>query len=218
MRLHSLSITAFGPFADTVTVDFDALGRAGLFLLSGATGAGKTSVLDAVCFGLYGEVPGDRNTAKRLRSDQAPADLAPSVELEVTLAARRFRLRRSPQWQRPKKRGNGITTDQASVVVQEQVEGTWITRTNRLDEAGHLISGLLGMNLNQFCQVALLPQGRFQAFLRARSEERQQLLQQLFRTQRFADIEAWLAEHRREKRRAAAAARRCRHGLGNEAE
>lgn len=206
MRLHSLSVTAFGPFADTVNVDFDALGQAGLFLLSGATGAGKTSVLDAVCFGLYGEVPGDRNTAKRLRSDQAPQDVAPVVELEVTLATRRFRLRRSPQWQRPKRRGHGITTQQASVVVQEQVDGAWTTRTTRLDEAGHLISGLLGMNLNQFCQVALLPQGRFQAFLRARSEERQQLLQQLFRTQRFGDIESWLAEHRRSVRRACSAA------------
>ena len=67
MRLHHLEITAFGPFADTVEVDFDHLSDAGLFLLSGATGAGKTSVLDAVCFALYGDVPGDRNAAKRLR-------------------------------------------------------------------------------------------------------------------------------------------------------
>ena len=75
MRLHRLEVTAFGPFAETATVDFDALSAAGLFLLSGATGAGKTSVLDAVCFALYGAVPGERNDAKRLRSDQAdPSD------------------------------------------------------------------------------------------------------------------------------------------------
>ena len=73
MRLHRLEVTAFGPFADTATVDFDALSAAGLFLLSGATGAGKTSVLDAVCFALYGAVPGERNDAKRLRADQADA-------------------------------------------------------------------------------------------------------------------------------------------------
>ena len=77
MRLHSLEITAFGPFAETVEVDFDALSEAGLFLLAGPTGAGKTSVLDAICFALYGDVPGDRNTARRLRCDQAAPGLAP---------------------------------------------------------------------------------------------------------------------------------------------
>ena len=77
MRLHRLSVTAFGPFVETADVDFDALTDAGLFLLSGATGSGKSSVLDAVCFALYGAIPGDRNHAGRLRSDQAPAGLAP---------------------------------------------------------------------------------------------------------------------------------------------
>ena len=113
MRLHRLEVTAFGPFADTVTVDFDALSAAGLFLLSGATGAGKSSVLDAVCFALYGAVPGDRNDAKRLRSDHA-ADRAPRVALEATLSGRRFRIVRSPAWARPKKRGSGTTPEQAS--------------------------------------------------------------------------------------------------------
>ena len=107
MRLHRLSITAFGPFVETADVDFDALSDAGLFLLSGATGAGKSSVLDAVCFALYGAIPGDRNHAGRLRSDQAPPGLAPSVELDVTLSGRRFRVVRSPAWERPKKRGTG---------------------------------------------------------------------------------------------------------------
>jgi exonuclease SbcC len=113
VRLHHLEITAFGPFADTVTVDFDHLSDAGLFLLSGATGAGKTSVLDAVCFALYGDVPGDRNAAKRLRADQAAAGAAPCVTLEATLSGRRFRIVRSPAWDRPKKRGTGTTTQQA---------------------------------------------------------------------------------------------------------
>jgi exonuclease SbcC len=188
MRLHRLEITAFGPFADTVAVDFDALSEAGLFLLAGATGAGKTSVLDAVCFALYGDVPGDRGSAKRLRSDQAEPMVRPLVELEATLAGRRFRIVRSPSWSRPKKRGTGTTVQQASVTVSELVDGDWVPLTSRLDEAGHLVSGLLGMNLTQFTQVAMLPQGRFQAFLRARSEDRQRLLQQLFRTGRFAQV------------------------------
>jgi len=197
MRLHTLEVTAFGPFADTVTVDFDELSEAGLFLLSGPTGAGKTSVLDAVCFALYGDVPGDRGSARRLRSDHAAPGVAPRVVLETSLAGRRFRLSRSPAWERPKKRGTGTTTEQASVVIAERVDGEWVTLSTRLDETGHLVSGLLGMNLTQFTQVAMLPQGRFQSFLRARSEERHQLLQRLFRTGRFEQVEGWLRERRR---------------------
>jgi len=196
VRLHHLEITAFGPFADTVTVDFDHLSDAGLFLLSGATGAGKTSVLDAVCFALYGDVPGDRNAAKRLRSDQAAPGLAPCVALEATLSGRRFRIVRSPAWERPKKRGTGTTTQQASVTISERVGGAWQPLSSRLDETGHLVSRLVGMNVTQFTQVAMLPQGRFQAFLRARSDERHRLLQQLFRTGRFEDVERWLRERR----------------------
>ena len=196
MRLHRLEITAFGPFADTVRVDFDHLSDAGLFLLSGPTGAGKTSVLDAVCFALYGDVPGDRSTAKRLRSDQAAPGVRPRVELEATLSGRRFRIVRSPSWERPKKRGAGVTTEQASVAIAERVDGEWTTLSSRLDETGHLVTRLVGMNVGQFTQVAMLPQGRFQAFLRARSEERHHLLQQLFRTGRFEGVEKWLRDHR----------------------
>lgn len=201
MRLHHLEVSAFGPFTGTVEVDFDQLSEAGLFLLSGATGAGKTSVLDAVCFALYGDVPGDRSVAKRLRSDRAPAEVPTRVVLEATLAQRRFRITRSPSWERPKRRGAGTTTQQASVVLMEQVGEEWRTLTTRLDEAGHLVSDLLGMTLTQFVQVAMLPQGRFQAFLRSSAEERKRLLERLFRTERFADVERWLRERRVELRR-----------------
>ncbi|MFL6004209.1 MAG: AAA family ATPase [Nocardioides sp.] len=201
MRLHHLQIEAFGPFPDPVVVDFDALSAAGLFLLTGATGAGKTSILDAVCFALYGEVPGDRQSAKRLRADLAADGEAPRVALELTLAGRRFRIVRSPAWQRPKRRGIGTTTQQASVRLCERRGEAWHPLSTRLDEAGHQITHLVGLNLNQFCQVALLPQGRFQAFLRARSEERHKLLQQLFRTARFEGVERWLADRRRTLRR-----------------
>lgn len=201
MRLHRLDITAFGPFADTVTIDFDELSEAGLFLLSGPTGAGKTSVLDAVCFALYGDVPGDRGTGSRLRCDTAADGVAPRVVLETTLTDRRFRITRSPAWERPKKRGTGTTMEQAKVLVEERRDATWIHHSGRNDEAGQLVAVLLGMNMSQFCQVAMLPQGQFQAFLRARSEERQRLLQKLFRTDRFADVERWLRDRRVELRR-----------------
>lgn len=201
MRLHHLEVTAFGPFAGTVEVDLDRLSEGGLFLLTGATGAGKTSILDAVCFALYGDVPGDRGKAKSLRSDHAAPGVRPRVELELSVGGRRLRLVRSPSWDRPKKKGTGWTTEQASVVVSERV-GTaelpeWRTLSTRLDEAGQLVGDLLGMTRTQFTQVAMLPQGQFQAFLRARSDERHALLQQLFRTGRFEDVEAWLKERRR---------------------
>ncbi|CAB4755004.1 unannotated protein [freshwater metagenome] len=201
MRLHRLEVTAFGPFAGTVEVDLDRLSEGGLFLLTGATGAGKTSILDAVCFALYGDVPGDRGKAKSLRSDHAAPGVRPRVELELSVGGRRLRLVRSPSWDRPKKKGAGWTTEQASVVFSERV-GTpdspeWRTLSTRLDEAGQLVGDLLGMTRTQFTQVAMLPQGQFQAFLRARSEERHALLQQLFRTGRFEDVEAWLKERRR---------------------
>ena len=196
MRIHRLEVTAFGPFSTTQAIDFDAMNDAGLFLLCGPTGAGKTSVLDAVCFGLFGDVPGDRSSAKRLRSDHAAPGVAPRVVLEATLGGRRFRLRRSPSWVRPKRRGTGTTTEQASVTLEESVSGEWVALSNRLDETGHLVTELVGMNVAQFCQVAMLPQGSFQSFLRARSDERHKVLQQLFRTSRFEDIEKWLVAHR----------------------
>lgn len=211
MRLHHLEVVGFGPFADPVSIDFDALSDAGLFLLSGPTGAGKSSVLDAVCFALYGDVPGDRAIAKRLRSDHAAPDVAPRVVLEVTLSGRRFKIDRSPAWVRPKKRGTGTTSEQARVVISEHRPATgddadpdqdaWLPLSTRLDETGHLVTRLVGMTLPQFCQVAMLPQGRFQAFLRARSEERQALLQQVFQTSRFDRTERWLRERRVELRR-----------------
>jgi exonuclease SbcC len=196
VKLHRLELRAFGPFPDDLELDFDALSEAGLFLLTGPTGAGKTSILDAICFALYGDVPGDRSAAKRLRADQAPDGVAPRVSLECTLSGRRFLIHRSPSWERPKKRGAGTTLQQASVTFSERVDGSWSLLTSRIDEAGHLVAQLVGMNLAQFTQVAMLPQGRFQTFLRARSQERHQLLHQLFRTGRFEAVERWFRDSR----------------------
>ncbi len=201
MRLHELTITAFGPFAESVHVDFDDLAASGLFLLTGETGAGKSSVLDAVCFALYGEVPGERHQARHLRCDQAAEGVEPRVELRVSIGERTFRFVRSPAWHRPKRRGVGTTRIQAHVVVEEQHGAEWTALTNRLDEAGHLVSELLGMTCTQFTQVAMLPQGRFQAFLRASSAERHGVLQRLFRTRRYDDVEKWFAARRVELHR-----------------
>jgi DNA repair protein SbcC/Rad50 len=203
MRLNMLRVTAFGPFPGTEEIDFAALSDAGLFLINGQTGAGKTSVLDAICFALFGQVPGARNAVKTLRSDHAAPELGPQVVLEATIRGRLFRITRSPAWERPKKKGIGTTLQQASVIVEEHTGGEWIGQTTRLDEAGDLIGTLLGMNAAQFCQVAMLPQGEFAAFLRAGAEERRKVLEKLFATEIFTRVEKWLADHRAETRRAA---------------
>lgn len=197
MRLHHLSIQAFGPFGGTVAIDFDELNTAGQFLISGATGSGKTSILDAVCFALYGEVPGERQRARHLRSDHAAADAEPRVTLTLTLAERLIRITRSPAWERPKRRGAGTTTQQASVRLEQEIDGDWQVLATRLDEAGHMINLWLGMTPTQFTQVALLPQGGFQTFLHAPSAARQAILQRLFRTDRFERVEKWFGEFRR---------------------
>jgi exonuclease SbcC len=197
MRLHHLTVTAFGPFADTVEVDFDAVGLAGLFLIQGPTGAGKTSLLDAICFALYAGVPGARPGGRALRSDHAARDAVPSVMLDFTTGTRRFRVTRSPEFMRPKKRGDGETRTQATVVLEEHLGGRWIPRSTRADEVGEIITEVLGMGLEQFSKVVLLPQGEFAAFLRATADERRALLERLFDISTYTGVEAWLVEQRR---------------------
>ncbi|MCX4986888.1 SMC family ATPase [Streptomyces sp. NBC_00572] len=200
MRLHRLEITAFGPFGDTQTVDFDALSSAGLFLLHGPTGAGKTSVLDAVCFALYGSVPGVRQTpGGSLRSDHAPVGTSTEVVLELTVGDRRLEITRRPAQQRPKKRGGGFTTEKAQTWLREYDPATraWNGLSRSHQEVGEEITQLVGMSREQFCQVVLLPQGDFARFLRADAEARGKLLGRLFDTRRFAAVEERLADLRR---------------------
>lgn len=205
MRLHRLTVTAFGPFADTQEVDFDALCAGGIFLLHGATGAGKTSVLDAVCYALYDAVPGARQlkggAAKdaSLRSDHAPAGTYTEVSLELTVGGRRLEITRSPAQPRPKKRGAGVTVEKARSGLREHdpASGDWRALSRSHQEIGEEIGQLLGMSREQFCQVVLLPQGDFARFLRADAEARGRLLGRLFDTHRFAAVEERLAELRR---------------------
>ncbi|MFH9012294.1 AAA family ATPase [Streptomyces sp. NPDC017943] len=202
MRLHRLTVTAFGPFGGTQSVDFDDLSAAGLFLLHGPTGAGKTSVLDAVCYALYGSVPGARQTGGQgtgLRSDHAAPTTRTEVSLELTVAGRRLEVTRQPPWERPKKRGTGTTVDKAQTWLRtyDASAGVWKDLSRSHQEVGEEITQLLGMSREQFCQVVLLPQGDFARFLRADAEARGKLLGRLFDTRRFADVEKRLADRRR---------------------
>ncbi|WP_413104377.1 AAA family ATPase [Streptomyces sp. Inha503] len=215
MRLHRLAVTAFGPFGATQEIDFDELSAAGLFLLHGPTGAGKTSVLDAVCYALYGQVPGARQGGGlSLRSDHAEPLTPTEVVLEFTVGERRLEITRRPEQPRPKKRGTGMTREKAQTLLREYAPptssnsagaGKWRALSRSHQEIGEEIAQLLGMSREQFCQVVLLPQGDFARFLRADELARGKLLGKLFDTGRFAAVEERLAEQRRaaEKRVAA---------------
>ncbi|KQX66490.1 AAA family ATPase [Angustibacter sp. Root456] len=208
MRLHRLQLEAFGPFATRQVVDFDLLSGDGVFLLHGPTGAGKTSVLDAVCFALFGQLPGARREGRpRLRSDHADATTPPRVVLELTIGGRRLEVTRSPEWQRPKKRGHGTTREPASTDIRELVDGAWrVLVARRSDEAALLLHDLLGMGLEQFTKVVMLPQGEFAAFLRAGAQQRAELLSRLFDIDRYAGVETWLRDERQRLTRLVAAA------------
>jgi exonuclease SbcC len=198
MRLHHLRVQALQAFARTAEVDFDALSDAGLFLLHGDTGAGKTTLLDAVCFALFGKLPGTRGSQARERADLAAAELPTEVVLELTLRGERLRITRTPKQERPKVRGTGTTTV-APTVLLEAVAADGGTRAlaNRHEEVALELDRLLGMSREQFCQVVLLPQGQFATFLHAKSDDREELLARLFGTERFEDAERWLTDRRR---------------------
>jgi DNA repair protein SbcC/Rad50 len=211
MRLHTLRLQAFGPFAATHTIDFDALSADGLFLLYGDTGAGKSTIFAAVCFALYGKPPGDRELL--LRSHHAPANLLTEVTLEVTLAGRRLRIDRIPAQTRPKRSGEGETSQKAETRLSEWAvdpdgQGRWEPSSKSHQETALEVTDLLGMSRDQFCQVVLLPQNAFTKFLHADAHGRRALLGTLFRTGRFSFIERWLNDHSRttEKNRDAARA------------
>ncbi|MGW3042937.1 AAA family ATPase, partial [Kitasatospora sp. NPDC001159] len=223
MRLHGLTVTAFGPFAGSETVDFDALAAGGLFLLRGATGAGKSSVLDAVCFALYGETPNARR-ANRLRSDHADPKQLTQVQLELTLGGRRLQITRLPEQRRPKKVGTGTTVERPQTLLREWTADAgdgapgWRPLSKSHQEAGEEIHRLIGMSREQFCQVVLLPQGDFARFLKADSEERGKLLRRLFDTERYGLVESWLADQRRAQEAAVQAGRRRLRDLASKAE
>jgi len=191
MRLEGL-----GPYAQAQDVDFDRLNAAGLFLLDGPTGAGKSTVLAALCFALYGTVPGGRSAESLVTTLREPGAVIPEVQVEFTVQGRRFEVVRSPKHERPRRRrsaaGGATVTTQATVSLRERVDGEWTAPLTRADEVGQQIAAVLHLDAEQFMQVVLLPQGQFAQFLTAKSDERRALLRRLFGTQRFDGVEEHL--------------------------
>ncbi len=218
MQLRTLTLQAIGPFAGRHTVDVARLAASGLFLLEGPTGAGKSTLIDAVVFALYGTVASAQASEERLRSTAAAPGTESFVDLVFEVPAGVFRVRRSPQYERTKRRGEGTTTQQATVrawrlpadtptgASPEELDAYGEPLGSRLDEVGQLVSGWVGLDRQQFVQTVVLPQGEFASFLRARPEDRRLLLQKIFGTQVYEDLVARLAELRREANAAVAAA------------
>ncbi|SFI16791.1 MULTISPECIES: AAA family ATPase [Microbacterium] len=201
MKLHRLELTGFGPFRETQTVDFDAFSGDGVFLISGRTGAGKSSILDGVSFALYGSVPRYDGGERRLRSDHCALGDPTEVRLEFTVGDTRWRVARAPEYDRPAKRGGGVTTEPTRAELEELVDDVWVGRAAKPRDVALLLDGILGLNAQQFQQVILLAQNRFSRFLLASPSERQTLLRTLFGTRRFEEYKDDLEERRRQAQR-----------------
>lgn len=206
MRLHRLELTGFGPFRERQVVDFDAFASDGIFLIAGRTGAGKSSVLDGVTFALYGGVPRYEGSERRLRSDHCEPEDPTRVAVEFSAGDRRWRVTRSPEYERPKQRGTGMTTEPHRAQLDELVEGEWVGRAARPVDVARELDEILGLSQQQFLQVILLAQNRFAEFLLAKNDERQRLLRRLFGTRTYEGYQAALEQRRRDAEHELAAA------------
>ncbi|MDO5052460.1 MAG: AAA family ATPase, partial [Pseudoclavibacter sp.] len=199
MRLLRLRLAGFGPFRGEQRIDFTRFQEDGLFLIAGRTGAGKSSILDAVAYALYDSAPRYESAAARgVRSDHAAYEDPSFAELEFELGDERYRVRREPEFQRPKRRGEGMTTSPARARLERRrADGEWIAVASGPREVGLELAELLPLQRAQFLQVVLLAQNEFMRFLHADSEERRRVLRALFRTERFERIAGLAAERRR---------------------
>lgn len=192
MRLHQLEISGFLAYGGQETIDFDQLSEAGFFLIHGQTGAGKTSLLDAIAFAIFGSLPGARKDVKSLRSDHAAVDTETFVVLDATVGERRLRIRRRPKYELDKGEGKAKTVD-ASLTVEYRTGDVWLPLDATKQGAGTEISRWIGLKADQFFRMALIPQGAFADFMRATSKQREAVLKELFAVDQkaFQEIEEY---------------------------
>ena len=186
MRIHSLTMTGIGPYAGQEHIDFDAVGASGRFLLTGPTGSGKTTIIDAIVFALYGDVADSADSSKeRIRSTLVGPHTESVIELVFSTGAGVYRVRRTPTYERAKRRGQGTTTQNGTVKLWHlaEVGGEPLDEpVTRVGDADAEIARAVGLSREQFTQTVVLPQGKFARFLRADSSERQHLLKDVFGT------------------------------------
>lgn len=189
MRPIQLTIQGFGPFATREIVDFTELGHAPLFLINGPTGAGKSSILDAICYALYGETTGSERTGDQMRCDYADPSVLTEIEFHFELGGREFVVTRSPDQEVPKKRGEGTTKKAHAATLCEWVDGEQKLLANRPNPVAKAMVELIGLDVKQFRQVMVIPQGKFRELLIANSKDREQIFGQLFQTHIYTQIE-----------------------------
>lgn len=186
MRPLTLKMTGFGPYAGSETIDFARLGERGLYLITGDTGAGKTTIFDAIVFALYGETSGGTRTASMLRSKYADVKTPTEVELRFRYHGKEYIVRRNPAYERPKQRGTGVTEEKANAELILP-DGSVVTKK---DSVTPRIKEILGIDAGQFRQIAMIAQGEFLRLLLAKTDERQKIFRSIFHTERFGRLAA----------------------------
>lgn len=191
MRPLILNMSAFGPFVSTQEVDFSALGTNPLFLINGPTGAGKTTILDAICFALYGKTTGDEREGSQMRCDVADDNLLTEVTFSFSLGDMQYRIRRVPEQDRAKKSGEGFTVQKPEAQLYRiDKDGTeHLLVASKVSDATAEIEQLTGLDADQFRQVMVLPQGKFRELLMADSKDREKIFSKLFQTHIYRRIE-----------------------------
>ena len=185
MRPLKLAMSAFGPYAGRTTLDLARLGTSGLYLITGDTGAGKTTIFDAITFALYGEASGGNREANMLRSQYADAATPTEVELTFEYGGKIYLVRRNPEYTRPKTRGDGFTVEKANAELHLP-GGNVVTKQKDVNRA---IVEIMGVDRNQFAQIAMIAQGDFLKLLLAPTDERKKIFQKIFRTQLFQSLQ-----------------------------
>ena len=189
MKPISLTIEAFGPYRDSVTLDFSALQNHSMFLISGPTGAGKTSILDAMVYALYGEPSGEVRKIDAIRSDFAEPERMTRVDFSFAIGEAQYRVERLPKQWVAKKRGTGMREQNASATVYEMKDGEWKVIATSAAAIRDTVQRIIGFRKDQFLQVVLLPQGEFRKLLVASTSEREELLHTLFRTELYRKLQ-----------------------------
>ena len=191
MRPLRLTLSAFGPYAAETTLELEKLGKGGLYLVTGDTGAGKTTLFDAITYALYDHSSGGVREGAMLRSQYADPKTPTFVELEFEVKDARYTVRRNPEYPRPKARGEGFTTEKADATLTYADGRPPVTKARDVNAA---VLDILGLDYNQFCQIAMIAQGQFTKLLNASTEERSRIFRKLFRTQRYAKLQDRLQE------------------------
>lgn len=191
MRPEKLTISAFGPYADRTEIDFSRLGDSGLYLITGDTGAGKTTIFDAITFALYGQASGQVRDSAMFRSKYADTATETFVELVFSYQGKKYQVFRSPEYMAPKKRGTGLTLRKAEAQLIYPDERQPVTKARDVTRA---IEELLGLDYEQFTQIAMIAQGDFQKLLLAGTVQRGEIFRQIFHTGIYQQVQLKLKE------------------------